>query len=45
MIEPPLADTGSMILTWLAPVAGLLVLAGAGIAIVTARRRAQRTKD
>ncbi|GAA4149199.1 DUF7507 domain-containing protein [Leifsonia shinshuensis] len=40
----PLAYTGSDVLTWLAPLAGLLALAGTGIAIIASRRRAARTK-
>ncbi|QNE34438.1 DUF7507 domain-containing protein [Leifsonia shinshuensis] len=37
--SPPLADTGLQVLSWLAPLAGLLALAGTGIAMLAARRR------
>ena len=43
--NPPLADTGSDVAAWLAPLAGLLALAGASLAIIAARRRTARTQD
>jgi LPXTG-motif cell wall-anchored protein len=43
--NPPLADTGSDVAAWLAPLAGLLALAGVALAIMAARRRTARTQD
>jgi uncharacterized repeat protein (TIGR01451 family) len=40
-----LPDTGSTVLTWLAPLAALLALAGTGIAIIAARRRNRAQND
>jgi len=40
-----LPDTGGTVLTWLAPLAALLALAGTGIAIMTARRRTRAQED